>query len=297
MKFSITSVLGAASTAILLALSSVQVSALPTNPIAGSVTLEKRDIESLNNYDCKLTAAHPRPVVLIHGTAHSVDSWETFAPVLIKRGYCVFGMTYGKYKNIPIFGGLAPIEDNAKEVGDFINNVLAKMKVSQVDVVGHSQGGILARYWIKYLDGAGKVYRHVGISPINHGTTLSGIITLGKAVGLWDPLQSSFDSVAPSLYQMMTNSTFMQKLNAGGDTVPGVIFSTIATKYDEVVTPWETCYQTGSGVTNVLLQDLCAASLNEHLLITESKVVLQFVLNQLDPSTAKTANCLSEILL
>ncbi|KAF9949943.1 hypothetical protein BGZ65_006963, partial [Modicella reniformis] len=276
----------------------VQVSALPTKPVAESVTLEKRDIEGLNNYDCKLTAAHPRPVVLVHGTTLSVDSWDTLAPILIKRGYCVFGLTYGMYNNIPVFGGLAPIENNAKEVGDFINNVLAKMNVKQVDVVGHSQGGILARYWIKYLDGAGKVYRHVGLAAVHHGTTLSGIVTLGKALGLFELIQPVYDAVAPSLYRMFVNSTFIQKLNAGGDTEQGVIFSNIATKYDEIVTPWETTYQApGPNVTNALLQDYCLLALTEHLFIAGSKLVSQFVLNQLDPSTAKTVNCLSGINL
>lgn len=56
----------------------------------------------------------------------------------------------------------------------------------------------------------------------------------------------------------------MQKLNAGGDTSPGVIHSNIATRYDEIVTPWETCYQDAPGVTNTLLQDLCLLALNEH---------------------------------
>src|SRR5690554_8081160 len=76
------------------------------------------------------------------------------------------------------------------------------MNVTQVDIVGHSQGGILARYWIKYLDGAGKVYRHVGISAINHGTTLSGITLFAKALGIFTPSQPLFDAVAPSLFQM-----------------------------------------------------------------------------------------------
>lgn len=56
----------------------------------------------------------------------------------------------------------------------------------------------------------------------------------------------------------------MQKLNAGGDTSPGVIHSNIATRYDEIVTPWETCYQDAPGVINTLLQDLCLLALNEH---------------------------------
>lgn len=226
MKFSIASVLGA----ILLALSTVQAAALPIEPVASDISLEKREIKGLNNYACKLTSAHPRPVVLVHATLLTVDSWETFAPYLIKRGYCVFGLTYGKYKEIPGFGGLAPIETSAQELGTFVNNILTKLNATQVDIVGHSQGGILARYWIKYLDGAGKVNKHVGISPINHGTTLSNIVTYAKAFKLFAPSQTFFDTFAPSFYQMVNTSDFIKKLNAGGDTAPGVIHSNIATK-------------------------------------------------------------------
>ncbi|KAG0252220.1 hypothetical protein BG011_007114 [Mortierella polycephala] len=292
MKFTISSVLSAAASAILLTLSAVPATALPTSN-APSASLEKRAVDGLNNFGCKLTAEHPRPVIMVHGTVLNIDSWSTFAPVLIKQGYCVFALTYGKYKNTPIMGGLAPIEDSAQELSDFANNILERMNVTQVDIVGHSQGGILARYWIKYLDGAGKVYRHVGISAINHGTTLSGITVFAKALGIFTPSQPLFDAIAPSLFQMVDTSEFMAKLNAGGDTAPGVIHSNIVTKYDEIVTPYENCYQNGPNVVNALLQKNCMLSLNEHLTMVNSKVVLQFVLNQLDPSTAKTANCLS----
>ncbi|KAG0201825.1 Plasma membrane permease, mediates uptake of glycerophosphoinositol and glycerophosphocholine [Mortierella sp. GBA30] len=303
MKFAISSVLSVTSAAILLALSAVQVSALPavertaadpspSTTSALATHLEKRDISGLNNYDCKLTPAHPRPLILVHATLLTLDSWKSFAPVLIKQGYCVFALTYGKYKQ-DVFGGLAPIEDSSQELATFANGVMAKLNATQVDIVGHSQGGILTRYWIKYLDGAGKVSRHVGVSPINHGTTLSSITTIAKALKLFDPSKPIFDGFAPSFYQMVDTSDFIKKLNAGGDTAPGVIHSNIATKFDEVVTPYQTCFQNQPGVTNIILQDYCALSLNEHLTMVNSNVVLQFVLNQLDPSTAKTANCLS----
>ncbi|KAF9434479.1 hypothetical protein BGZ76_007931 [Entomortierella beljakovae] len=287
MKFTVSTVLKAA--AFILTFSSTQVSALPTNHVA----IEKRAIDGLNDYSCKLTEAHPRPVVLVHATLLTVDSWKDVVPPLKKAGYCVFGLTYGKFGALTSFGGMAPIEQSSQELGTFVNNVLEKMNVSQVDIVGHSQGGILARYWIKYLDGAGKVNRHVGVSPINHGTTLSSIVTLAKTFGIFESGQAFFDKIAPSFYQMVNTSPFIQKLNAGGDVAPGVIHSNIATKYDEVVTPYETCYQKHAGIVNVRLQDLCALSLSEHLFMVNSKVVMQFILNQLDPSTAKTANCLS----
>ena len=58
---------------------------------------------------------------------------------------------------------------------------------------------------MKYLDGAGKVNRMVGIAPITHGTTLSGLVTFGKAVGLFNPVQTISDAIAPSFYQMGKN--------------------------------------------------------------------------------------------
>ncbi|KAF9301758.1 hypothetical protein BGZ74_006312 [Mortierella antarctica] len=257
--------------------------ALP-NHVTG---LHKRGLTGVNDFNCKLTAAHPRPLILVHATLLTAESWWSFTPKLRERGYCVFALT------IPIFGGLAPIEQSAQELGTFVNDVMARMNVTQVDYVG----GILGRYWMKYLDGAGKVNRMVGIAPITHGTTLSGIVTFGKAVGLFNPVQSISDAIAPSFYQMVNTSPFIAKLNQGGDSIPGVIHSNIATKYDEVVTPYSTAWQTSSGVTNALLQDLCGISFNEHLTMVNSKVVLQWVLNQLDPSTAKTANCFSRFFM
>ncbi|KAG0278964.1 hypothetical protein BGZ95_002650 [Linnemannia exigua] len=192
------------------------------------------------------------------------------------EGYCVFGLTYGKFKDVPVLGGIAPIEDNAQEVANFADDILTRMNATQLDYIGHSQGGILGRYWIKYLDGAGKINRMIGVSPIHHGTTLSGITTFASALHILNPSQLLFDA-----------------LNAGGDTSPGVIHSNIATRFDEIVTPWETCYQEAPGITNTLLQNLCLLALNEHITIINSKIALGWALNQLDPATAKTANCQS----
>lgn len=101
----------------------------------------------------------------------------------------------------------------------------------------------------------------VGVSPITHGTTLSGIATIAKALQVFYPAEPLFDKIAPSFYEMgkyfetscgtvcevvvffcwrpnlilpfliqVNNSSFIAKLNAGGDTSPGVIHSNIATK-------------------------------------------------------------------
>ncbi|KAF9133360.1 hypothetical protein BGW39_009957 [Mortierella sp. 14UC] len=257
---------------------------------AGKTTV----VAGLNNWNCRPSTAHPRPVVLVHATLLTEESWHPLvAPALVKSGYCVFALTYGRQDGVPFFGAVNHLTSSAQEVGNFVDRVLAATNTTQVDLVGHSQGGILGRYWMKYLGGAGKVKRMVGISAITHGTLLSGIVLLGEITGLLGPAEPLVDSFCAGCYDMIRDSDFMKKLNDGGDTTPGVIHSYIATRYDEVITPYSTTFSYAPGVTNTLVQDLCALSVPEHLLMVTSKVVMRWILNQLDPSTAKTANCLS----
>jgi hypothetical protein len=95
---------------------------------------------------------------------------------------------------------------------------------------GHSQGGILGRYWATYLGGAGKIGRLIGIAPIHHGTTLDGVTVLAEALGLLDAIGEVLDPVAPALMQMVVDSAFMRKLNNHTDILPGVYQANIATR-------------------------------------------------------------------
>ena len=47
-------------------------------------------------------------------------------------------------------------------------------------MVGHSQGGMMPRYYLKNLGGAAEVHTLVGLSPSNHGTTLDGLFVLSN---------------------------------------------------------------------------------------------------------------------
>ena len=41
-------------------------------------------------------------------------------------------------------------------------------------MVGHSQGGMMPRYYLKFLGGTAFVDDLVGMAPSNHGTTIAG---------------------------------------------------------------------------------------------------------------------------
>ena len=136
-----------------------------------------------NNWSCKPSAAHPVPVILVHGTfADMSDSWQALSPLLYDNGYCVFALNYGSYDGSDSAGVYATgkIEDSAAQLSTFVNRVLAATGASKVDIVGHSQGGMMPRYYIKNLGGASKVNTLVGLAPSNHGTTLEGLFTLAS---------------------------------------------------------------------------------------------------------------------
>ncbi|MEU9997968.1 esterase/lipase family protein [Streptomyces sp. NPDC048370] len=247
-----------------------------------------------NDFSCKPSAAHPRPVVLVHGTfGNSIDNWLALAPYLVNRGYCVFSLDYGQLPNVPFFHGLGPVDKSAEQLDVYVDKVLAATGAPEADLVGHSQGGMMPRHYLKFLGGAEKVNALVGIAPDNHGTTLLG---LTKLLPYFPGVEDFVTKNTPGLADQIAGSPFITKLNEGGDTVPGVTYTVITTKYDEVVTPYTSGFLDGPNVTNVVIQDKCALDLSEHVAIgTVDRVTFHEVTNALDPAHATPTTCLSVI--
>lgn len=247
-----------------------------------------------NDWSCKPSAAHPRPVVLVHGTfGNSVDNWLVLAPYLVNRGYCVFSLDYGQLPNVPFFHGLGPIASSAEQLDTYVDRVISATGAPEVDLVGHSQGGMMPRWYLKFLGGAAKVNALVGIAPDNHGTTLLG---LTKLLPYFPGAEDLISATTPGLADQIAGSPFVTRLNEGGDTVPGVRYHVIATRYDEVVTPYRSQFLSGPNVTNVLIQDKCALDLSEHVAIgTVDRVTFHEVANALDPAHATPTTCLSVV--
>jgi pimeloyl-ACP methyl ester carboxylesterase len=220
--------------------------------IAG--VLPEPPIVGLNNFACKPSKSHPRPVVLVHGLgATATENWHFFAPYLMQRGFCVFALTYGETEHYPGRGGVLPMEQSAQQLADFVDEVRERTGAEQVDMVGHSEGGIMPRYYIKFLGGHEEVANFVGWAAPNHGTDINGLTRLRTAFPGFDEELANHCGSCP---QFMIGSDFMQRLNAGKDeTIGKVKYTVLATRYDEVVTPVETSFLRGDNVTNVLLQD------------------------------------------
>jgi triacylglycerol esterase/lipase EstA (alpha/beta hydrolase family) len=243
-----------------------------------------------NNWSCKPTAAHPRPVILVHGTfADMSDSWQALSPLLFNNGYCVFALNDGSFNGSGALGVYAtgPIKDSAAQLRSFAGRVLAATGARKVDLVGHSQGGMMPRYYMKFLGGAAKVHTLVGLASSNHGTTLDGLFTLASHLPGGNPATAD----CPACAEQQAGSPFITKLNAGGDTLPGIDYTVIESKNDEVVTPYRSAFLTGPNVTNITLQNQCSLDQGEHLSMPYDHIADADVLTALDPQHPVTTAC------
>ncbi|WP_410647698.1 esterase/lipase family protein [Amycolatopsis sp. cmx-4-54] len=252
-----------------------------------------------NDFDCRPSAAHPNPVVLTHGLgANQTVNWQTFAPLLKNKGYCVFSLTYGiPGKPLPVYqpGGLLPMEQSAKELSAFVDKVLGATGASEVDLLGHSEGTLMPSYYVKFLGGASKVDKYVSLTPLWDGTTLLGashLYALAAALGLAPGFNGILDPACGSCRQFLRGSEFLTKLRSGnGVFQPGVTYTNIMTRYDEAVIPYTSGMGKGPNVKNIVLQDGCVLDLAEHAGVAADKNAAGHVLNALDPAHAKPVPC------
>ena len=238
-------------------------------------------------WSCRPSASHPYPVILVHGTlANENFSWQALSPMLANAGYCVYAFNYGADASTAgHFYGLADVTQSAQQLATFTNRVLATTGAAQVDLVGHSQGGMMPRYYIQFLGGAQRVHVLVGLAPSNQGTTIDGVGTLASLFGeIGLPVLSLAGCV--SCTQQLEGSAFLQHLNAGGGISAAVRYVVIESKFDEVVTPYQRAFLPAApNVENTVLQDQCSTDFTEHLGILYDPIALQDVMNALGPDT------------
>ncbi|MGZ4271910.1 MAG: esterase/lipase family protein [Solirubrobacteraceae bacterium] len=216
-----------------------------------------------NDFSCRPSAQHPEPIVLVHGTFEgAADNWATMSPQLKNAGYCVFALDYGSR-------GTGDIAASAGQLARFVDAVLAATGAHRVSLVGHSQGGMMPRYYIKFLGGASKVDDLVGLAPSNHGTTNPGAFVAGQ-------------TVCEACDQQRAGSDFLQQLNAGDETPGSISYTVIETKYDEVVTPYTSAFLAdGPNTANILLQDACPAEVIDHHEMPNDQLALRWTLQAL----------------
>jgi hypothetical protein len=140
---------------------------------------------------------------------------------------------------------------------------------------------------MRFGNGAAKIHTLVGLASSNHGTTLGGLFTLAR----YFPGANASTANCPACAQQEAGSPFMTKLNAGGDTLPGVRYTVIESANDEVVTPYRSAFLTGPKVTNITLQKQCPLDQGEHLSMPYDHIADADVLTALDPQHPAKPAC------
>jgi pimeloyl-ACP methyl ester carboxylesterase len=88
----------------------------------------------------------------VNGTfANQDDNWQAASPLLANHGYCVFTFNYGGSSAAAVVQGTGDIAASAGQLAAFVTRVRAATGAAKVDLVGHSQGGMMPRYYLKFL--------------------------------------------------------------------------------------------------------------------------------------------------
>lgn len=238
------------------------------------------------NDDCT-RQQDPTPVVLVHGTfANRSQVGATLSPELEAEGYCVFALNYG---NCSPTGncGRARIQTSAQELKRFIDNrVLPQSRSGHVSIVGHSQGGLMPRYYIRFLGGRSKVEDMISLAASNHGTD-----------NPFAPPAGELADCPACEQQHPYMSSFTRQVNRGDETPGSIDYTQVETRFDEVVVPYFSAYlaqdagtrngprttrQNGRDTTNFCLQDEFPGNTSDHLAIVNDQQAFRVVLDALE---------------
>lgn len=256
---------------------------------------------------CTPTAEHPRPVILLHGFfGNMADNMTALSPFFANLGYCVYALNYGGEPG-SIFGGTRDIRRSSLEqFGPFVDEVLRRTGARQVDVIGHSEGSMMPRWWMRYgpsvlPDGTPKVHSFVGVTPVSDGDDLGGLAQQMRAIPFFQSFLEGFAANGcGACEQIVSGSTFFEQLNTttpqpgenfSGMTQPGVRYLMLATQWDNLVVPYWRGFIDDPAVTNMTVQDICPIDNADHLSVVFDPVAFDVIANFLDPGRNLEPRC------
>lgn len=236
-----------------------------------------------DDWRARPTGARPWPIVLIHGSGASKGSWEDMGRELRHHGWAVFA---------PDFGTRAtePIAESAAQIGAYIDAVLLVTGAAQVVLVGHSQGGVVARFWMRTYGGYMKVRHMISLSVPNHGTLMGGILhpltKVRRGAGLMEQLMTNM--FGPTGFEQLRDTDIIRFLADGTDLDPGVTYTCVATHFDPFIQPPEVAFlevtedDDPDRVNNIWVEDSYPRAMIRHQDMVRDPRVMEIVLGELN---------------
>ncbi|MEU1846904.1 lipase family alpha/beta hydrolase [Micromonospora sediminicola] len=236
-----------AATALLLPATAAHAAAEPTTPPATASISTASTVDTVTAAD-RAAAAAADPVVVVGGLIGISIAYEPIAARLRADGYRV---SIYQLPNL----GFGDIRESARALSSYVDQVRAATGASRVDLVTHSEGGLVSRWYVKFLGGSAKVDQYVSLGSPQYGTYVANIVNflgLGSCAGI------------VACQQMTIGSSFLADLNAGDDTPGPVRWTTVRTWQDELVRPVDNA-ALADGATNILVQAWCPLRVVGHL--------------------------------
>lgn len=183
--------------------------------------------------DRSFAPSHETPVLYVHGINSRAAAFRPNAQHLRDHGFWVWGYDYGDMI-APGFFGVGNLDAIVEDVADNVERVLRHTGAAQVDIVAHSQGALMTKLFIA-AGGAEKVRRVVAMGGNFHGTDLRGRADWAGEVAARLPILTSI--VAPGAAQQLVGSPWATQHAGLPDTDPRVVYTSIYSPADTVVTP------------------------------------------------------------
>ncbi|GAA4542807.1 lipase [Pseudonocardia xishanensis] len=246
----------------------------PVDRAGPALTVPAADLAA--SLECTRARANRDTVLLLSGTGAdpaTAYSWGV-RPVLTAAGFATCLSTAPERNT-------GDIAVRAQYVVHAIRTIAADTG-RKVAVVGHSQGGVVVRWALRFWpDLRPLVSDVVALGPPNAGTTA---FTCPPACSAADRQQAA-------------GSAFVEALNSGAQTFPGIDYSVVVSTDDVVVTPPATA-STLLGVPTVSVQQVCPGRRTDHGALGLSDAVsLGLVVDALrnpgpaDPARIRQSTC------
>jgi len=141
------------------------------------------------------------PVLMIYGFGATRRTLAILENRLKKAGYTIFSFNLGGF-----FGtfNTSSIEETARHIDTKVEKLYKKYKIrGKMSIVGHSKGGLIGQYYVKFLNGSRRVKCLVTLGSPHNGTPWC-------LLAAYTPLAW----VCKSLKQMSPLSGFIKKLKS-----------------------------------------------------------------------------------
>ena len=203
--------------------------------------------------DPSFTPTHPTPVLYVHGINSRVNAFRQNAELLRDRGFWVWGYDYGD-QIAPGFRGIGDLDEIVGDVAENVDKVLAATGADQVDIVAHSQGGLMTKLYIA-AGGAEKVRRVVAMGGNFHGTDFHGRVRWMSPLLARVPLLGQL-FLTRGAAQQLIGSPWSTERAGIPDTDPRVVYTSLYSPADTVVTPNSASHLESVGGADVVNVDV-----------------------------------------